>query len=87
MPQRKNVIVAASLDEAEAYRELIPHYRDHLALTPDSTVRGFLVGRWVWTPEASELPASVRMRLRGELAPMIDGGSVQDEFPVTLLSW
>lgn len=87
MPHRRNVMVAVSTAEAEAYCELIPDFRDHLVLTPDRTIRGFLVDTYVWTPEAAKLPARVRMRLRGELAPMIDGRSVEEEFPLTLLSW
>lgn len=87
MPRRKNVMVAASIAEGEAYCEMIPDFYDHLLLTPEHTVAGFLVDTYVWTPEASKLSARVRMRLRGELAPMIDQHSVEEEFPLTLLSW
>ena len=87
MTQRKNVMVAASADEAEVYCELMEDFEDYLLLTPDHTLAGFLVDSYVWTPGASKLPARVRMRLRGELAPLLDGRSVEEEFPLTLLSW
>lgn len=87
MRPRKNVMVAESIEEGSAYCDMIPYFGDHVLLTPERTVRGFTVGRYVWTPEASRLPARVRMRLRGELAPMIDQNSVEEDFPLTLLSW
>lgn len=80
-------MVAASTDEGEVYCGLIPDFYDHVLLTPEHTVKGFMVDTYVWTPDADKLPARVRMRLRGELAPMIDRHSVQEEFPLTLLSW
>ena len=81
-------MVAASREEGEAYREMIPDFHDHVVVTPDQAVpSGILVDAYVWTPEARKLPARVRMRLRGELAPVIDGFSAEEEFPLTLLSW
>lgn len=86
-PPRQNVMVAASTNEATTCKSHFPQYRNHLVLTPRRTLTGILVGEYVWTPGASALPAAVRLRLRGELAPMIDGDSREEEFPLTLLSW
>lgn len=80
-------MVAASLNEARTFVEHYPQFRDHLVLTPKRTLRGITVGEYVWTPGASKLPASTRLRLRGEMAPMMDAESIEEECPLTLLSW
>lgn len=85
-PVRVNVLVATSHDDAEFVKRRIPHLRFYIVLTPDDSLSGFLIEEYLWTPAASNLPASVRLRLRGELAPLIDGESAEEEFPVTLLS-
>jgi len=85
-PVRVNVLVATSHDDAEFVKHRIPLLRFCVVLTPDESLSGFLVEEYLWTPAASNLPASVRLRLRGKLAPLIDGQSVEKVFPVTLLS-
>lgn len=84
---RANVLVAPSHKEADWVKERYPQYRFHVVLTPEETLSGFVVGEQVWTPGAGNLPASVRLRLRGLLAPLIDENSVEEEFPEALWSW
>lgn len=86
-PKRVNIMIAASKMDAELVMVHYPQYRGHLVLTPDRPITGFVVGEYIWTPEASDLPASVRLRLRGVMAPMMDPLSCEEEFPQTLLSW
>lgn len=87
LPHRRNVIVASSDDDAGRYVHVFPQYRRHLVLTPDRALPVCLVREYLWTIGASNLPASVRMRLRGELAPMLDEYSRHEEYPLTLSSW
>ena len=87
MPNRYNLMVAATKAEGERLRKSYPQFRQHLLLTPRTPMPDVLVGTYVWTPEASKLPASVRMRLRGEMAAHIDEKTMEEEFPLTLLSW
>lgn len=84
---RANVLVASTYAEADWVKKQYPLYRFHVVLTPEGTLSGFVVGEQVWTPGASNLPASVRLRLRGLLAPLIDENSVEEEFSEALLSW
>jgi hypothetical protein len=81
------VMVAASMMDAEIVKEHCPKYHFHAVLTPDRMLSGFTASDYVWTPEASELPASVRFRLRGMLSSLIGPDSVEEEFSPTLLSW
>jgi hypothetical protein len=93
MDERHDVMVAADRDDALCCRFLFPHLLGHVLLTPERPLPperspfGFVVRSYVWTPAASKLPASVRMRLRGELSSLIDERSMEEEFPSTLLSW
>lgn len=89
MPPRKraSVLVAASRMDADLVLLHYPQYRGHVVLTPDRPVAGFDIDEYIWTPEASDLPASVRMKLRGVMAPLMTALSCEEEFPVTLLSW
>lgn len=87
MHRRANVMVAASKSDARILKNEYPQYRLYVVLTPADPVAGLRVGEYVWTPAARELPASVRMRLRGVLAPLIDDRSFEEEFPETLLTW
>lgn len=80
-------MIGATKHEIEAIRSYYPQFRHHLAMTPRSALSGVLVGEYVWTPIARELPGRVRMTLRGMLAPLIDTESVEECFPDTLLSW
>lgn len=85
--ERCDVMVAADPDDALCCRFQFPHFLGHELLTPERSPTGFKARSYVWTPAASKLPASVRMRLRGQLAALIDERSVEEEFPSTLLSW
>jgi hypothetical protein len=78
-------MVGATKAEIEMTRRYFPQYRHHLAMTPRSALSGVLVDEYVWTPTALALPARVRLRLRGMLAPLIDERSVEECFPDTLL--
>lgn len=86
---RANVIIAASEREAVAVKRHYLQFRNHLVVIPDEPFdsTGILVGEYVWTPCALELPAADRMTLRGRLAPLMDDESVEEHFPETLLSW
>jgi len=87
MSERCDVIVAADRDDALCCRYQFPHLLGHVLLTPERSPGAVTARFYVWTPSASKLPASVRMRLRGELSALIDERSVEEEFPSTLLSW
>lgn len=84
---RANVIVAASLSDALLVKKRMPQFKFHVVLTPGESLSGFAVREYVWTPAASNLPAVMRMELRGLLAPLIDDDSIEEEFPETLLTW
>jgi hypothetical protein len=86
-PKRMRVMVAANAMDAEIIKDHCPEYHFHAVLTPDRMLSGFIVSDYVWTPDASELPASVRLRLRGMLSPLIGPDSVEEEFSPTLLYW
>jgi hypothetical protein len=81
-----NLLIAASRTEGMEIQKHFPQFRKHILLTPKSLRSGVLVGEYVWTPGALELPARLRMKIRGVLAPMIDEESVEETFPVTLLT-
>lgn len=87
LPVRANVLVAVDHDEADWIKKRYLQYRFYVVLTPDEKVSGFVVGEYVWSPGARNLPPRVRLALRGVLAPLIDGKSVEEEFPEALLSW
>jgi hypothetical protein len=88
MSQRCDVIVAADREDALCCRFEYPQLLGHVLMTPDRSPNGGFKARfYVWTPAASTLPASTRMRLRGELSALIDEQSMEEEFPSTLLSW
>jgi len=87
MGERCDVMVAADRDDALCCKFLYPHFFGHALLTPELSPGDLTARSYVWTPAASKLPASTRMRLRGELSAFIDERSVEEEFPSTLLSW
>ena len=80
-------MIAVSRREADTFKKDCPQFRLHVTVTPQATPSGFLVGEYVWTPKALNLPASIRLQLRGLLAPLIDEESIEEEFPDTLLYW
>jgi hypothetical protein len=80
-------MIAVNRREADILKKEFPQFRLHITITPQSTPSGFLVGEYVWTPMALNLPASMRLQLRGLLAPLIDEESTEEEFPDTLLDW
>jgi hypothetical protein len=84
-----NVLVAESRSDADRVKSRFPQFRLHVAVTPKTdplSCGRFVVGEYVWTPRAAALPASVRLRLRGKLSPLICPESVEEEFPDTLSS-
>lgn len=81
------MLIGTTKSEIELVRRYYPQFRAHLALTPRSTLTGIVVGEYVWTPTARQLPARVRLRLRGLLAPLIDESSTEELFPETLPDW
>lgn len=88
MPIRISVMVAATRSDGDRVKSRFPQYRLHTVVTPKVPFPpGFVVGEYLWTPEASNLRASVRLSLRGMLSPYIDQESIEEEFPDTLLSW
>lgn len=84
---RQNLIIAATKRDAQTVKEHFPQYRRYTVVTPRVLPPDVKIGEYVWTPYASELPARLRMELRGVLAPLIDEESVEEQFPITLLSW
>ncbi len=85
--RRINVLVASSDLDADFVKMHFPQFRLHAVLTPTSSLGGVKISEYIWTPDASDLPASVRMGLRGALAPLLDSRSFEEVFPSTLLSW
>lgn len=86
MLTRANLLIAASRADGMLVRSHFPQFRRHLVITPRSLPSGILIGEYVWTPCARELPARLRMKVRSALAPLIDEESVEENFPVTLLT-
>jgi hypothetical protein len=88
MAMRINVLVARNHSDADRVKSRFPQYRLHVVVTPKTeTCEGFVIGEYLWTPMASELPPRVRLALRGKLRPMMSCESIEEEFPDTLLSW
>lgn len=87
MLPRVNLVIGATKNEIALVRRSHPRFCHHLAMTPDRPLNGILVDEYVWTPTALQLPARVRLLLRGMLSPLIDEFSVEETFPDTLLSW
>lgn len=86
-PRRINLMVASSELDADLVKTHFPQLRTYTVLTPRDRLDNVRVGDYLWTPDANDLPASERMRLRGLMAPFIDEHSVEEDFPQTLLSW
>lgn len=84
---RARVMVASTHVEADRIKKKYPQFRYYLVVTPRTLPSGIRVGEYVWTPAAAELPARLRMEIRGALAALIDEESVEETFPDTLLSW
>jgi hypothetical protein len=84
---RASVLVASSHADAARVRKRFRQYRFYVSLTPNDSLSGFKVDEYVWTPLACNLPASVRLQLRGMLSGLIDAESTEEDFPDALLSW
>lgn len=85
---RANVLVVPNQDEAAWVKRKYPQFRFHVVVTPTDEPSGFCVGKCVWSPGALNLPARVRLSLRGLLAPLVDEKSSDEQFPQdALLSW
>jgi hypothetical protein len=84
---RANLLIAANKIDGDQVKSRFPQFSAYLIITPRSLPSGIRVGEYVWTPRASIIPARLRMAVRVALAPMIDEESVEETFPVTLLSW
>ena len=88
MKLRVGVIVAADTADADMVKDQFPQFRYYVTVTPRTAPpKDFVVGEYLWTPLATDLPARIRLALRGKLAPLIDEQSMEEEFPETLLSW
>lgn len=87
MTDRVNLLIAESRVDADQVISRFPQFFHHAVMTPWIIPNDVVVGEYVWSPRAQSLPARVRMRIRGELSSMIDGSSVEEIFPDTLLSW
>ena len=79
-------MIGATKNEVNMVRRYYPQFCHHVAMTPRSVPVGVLVNEYVWTPTALQLPARVRLKLRGLLAPLIDERSFEESFPETLWS-
>lgn len=90
---RIDVLVSVTLDEAAGVRGSFPQFRLHYPLTPRTLgslkrlADDLRINSWIWTPTAVRLPARVRMAVRGALAPHVDELSVEEVWPLDLLSW
>lgn len=84
---RAKVMIASTKADADQVKSRFPQFRHHLVVTPRSLPSGILIGEYVWTPRALNIPPRLRMSIRGALAPLIDEESVEETFPTTLLSW
>lgn len=86
---RVGVLVATDYVDADRVKKKYPQFRFHVAVTPKSIApKGdFVISEYVWTPNASSLPARTRLALRGKIAHLIDEDSMEEEFPSNLLSW
>ncbi len=83
MPERANLIVAATVADATRVKRAFPQFSSWQVMTPrNQTGRGWVYGKYVWTDEASELPAQVRWDLRQRLRPSIDEHSEEIDFPL-----
>ena len=88
MALRVGVIVATDYLDADRVKKRYPQFRFHVTVTPKTNPpKDFVIGEYVWTPNASDLPARTRLALRGKIAHLIDENSMEEEFPATLLSW
>jgi hypothetical protein len=84
---RVRLLIAATQTDGDQIRKKYRQFKYHLVITPRTLPSGIVIGEYVWTPAASALPARLRLEIRGALAPLIDGESVEETFPETLLSW
>lgn len=84
---RVNILIASSDIDAEWIQHYYPQYKNHLPVTPKTLPSCILVGEYLWTPRALQLPARVRLAIRGALSSLLDEGSIEETFPDTLLSW
>lgn len=88
MALRVSVMMAADYRDADWVKKRYPQFRFHVTVTPKTArMKDFIVSEYVWTPNASALPARIRMTLRGKIAHLIDENSMEEEFPSNLLSW
>lgn len=88
MALRVGVIVATDYADADHVKANYPQFRFYVTVTPRSAVpKDFVISEYVWTPLAGQLPARVRLALRGKIAHLIDEDSMEEEFPSNLLSW
>lgn len=79
-----NLLIGTTKAEIELVRRHYPQLQAHVAMTPRISPSHIRVRAYVWTPTALQLPARVRLRLRGVLAGLIDESSVEESFPDTL---
>lgn len=88
MDDRASLMIAATVADATRVKRSWRQFSSFHVMTPRTSGGcGFLVGRYVWTPEALELPASTRWDLRVSLATVIDEDSEEESFPDQVMAW
>lgn len=88
LPERPSLLIAATIADATSVKRKFRQFSTWQVMTPrNETGRGWLYGRYIWTPEAQSLPATVRWTLRQRLKPAIDEHSEEQDFPTRVLSW
>lgn len=87
IPERPNLLVAATVAEAAKIRREFYFSSWHVMTPRNNAERGWVYGKYTWTPQAQKLPARVRWELRQRLAASIDEESEEKAFPTRVLAW
>lgn len=88
MPDRPNLLIAATTADAARVKREFRQFSSYYVMTPRSRgERGWLFGDYAWTPEAQNLPATVRWELRQRLVPATDEDSTEQPFPSQVVAW
>ena len=84
---KTNLLIAANLRDARLAQKEFPRFRSYLVVTPCSVPKVIVISEYVWTQEALMLPPSVRLKIRGDLAPAMTEDSVEEVYPAEMLKW
>ena len=88
MRDRPNVLIAATIADADAIRREFRQFSSWHVMTPrNQAERGWLYGHYTWTPQAQTLSAQKKWDLRMRLAAAIDEKSGEKDFPTKVLAW